>query len=285
VLIEAVVSDRCPNVGRSIKDGRFRTTYKAAVIAVARSGHHLRQKIGEIVLRPGDTLLLEARPAFLEAQRNSGDFFLVSAIEDSTPPRHDRAWIAIAILAAMVATATIFEESGFGMLEASMVAAGLMLITRCCTSSAARRSVDWQVILLIAAALGIGRALEKTGAANAIAQSIIGAAGSHPWVTLAALYGLTMLFTELLSNATSISLVFPIALATAKTLDVSFTPYLVAITIAASCGFATPIGYQTNLMVYGPGGYTFADFLRFGGLLNLVVAAVAIAITPLVYPF
>jgi di/tricarboxylate transporter len=237
------------------------------------------------VLQAGDTLLLEARPAFLEAQRNSGDFFLASAVEDSTPPRHERAWVAIAILAAMVVTATIFEERGFGMLQASMVAAGLMIITRCCTSAAARRSVDWQVILLIAAAFGIGRALEKTGAADAIAKSMIGIAGSHPWVTLGVLYGLTMVFTELLSNNTAVTLVFPIALATAKTLDVSFMPFLVAITIAASCGFATPIGYQTNLMVYGPGGYRFADFLRFGGLLNLVVAAVVITVTPFVYPF
>jgi len=291
VLIEAVVSDQCPLVGQSIREGRFRTAYSAAVIAVARSGERLRQKIGDVVLRPGDTLLLEARPAFVQQHRNSRDFFLVSAIEDSRPPRMEKRWISLAILVAMVALATLFEQvpafqaREFSMLHAALLAAGAMVLTRCCSTSVARQAVDWQVLIVIGATFALGKALEKTGAAAFLAESMIGLAGPSPGVQLAMLYLLTMLATEVLSNTTAIVLAFPIALATAADLSVSPLPFVVAITIAASCGFATPVGYQTNLMVYGPGGYRFTDFLRLGGVLNLVVAVVAIALAPVMFPF
>jgi di/tricarboxylate transporter len=208
-LIEAVVSDTCPLTGLTIRDGRFRTTYNAAVIAVARNGERLRQKIGDIVLRPGDTLLLEAHPSFADRQRNSRDFFLVSRIENSTPPRHERAWTALAILFGLV----IFAGVGWlSMLNASLVAAGLMVLTRCCSGPVARQSIDWQVLVMIAASLGIGRAMQSSGAAQALAVSLTGMAGSNPWVALAVVYGITMLFTELMSHITAVVVVFPIAL-------------------------------------------------------------------------
>ncbi len=289
VLVEAVVSDRFPLLGQSVREGKFRNRYSAVIIAVGRGGERLEQKIGDIVLRPGDTLLLEARPAFLEQQRSSRDFYLVSALEDSTPPSHERAGIALAILVGMIAAATAFEhlpwfaEREFSMLHAAMLAAGLMLATGCCSTGLARRAVDWQVLLLIASAFGIGEALEKTGAAGAIAHSLLALGAGDPRVTLAVLYGVTMLFTELLSNNTAITLMFPILIATTRELGVDYMPYLVACTIAASCGFATPIGYQTNLMVYGPGGYRFGDFLRFGGLLNLIVWLVTMLMVPMLF--
>jgi di/tricarboxylate transporter len=281
-LIEAVVSPSCPLVGQSVRDGRFRTVYNAAILAVARNSERLTGKIGDIVLQPGDTLLLEAHPWFAVQQRDSRDFFLVSAVEASTPPRFDRAPIALAILAAMALAA------GIGVLHvmtAALLAAGLMLITGCCSGPDARRSVDWSVLVVIAASLGLGRAIQLSGLAESIAPTVIGMAGSSPWLTLVLIYGVTMVFTELLSNAAAATLVFPIALAAAKSLQVSAMPFVMAIMIAASCGFATPIGYQTNLMVYGPGGYRFSDFLKVGGLLNLVVWCVAVAVIPLVWPF
>ncbi len=290
-LIEAVVSDQCPLLGKTIRDGRFRTQYNAAVIAVARSGERVRQKIGDIVLQNGDTLLLEARPAFVQQQRNARDFYLVSSLEGSSPLRHEKAFVALAILIGMVFLATLFEQApffivkDFGTLQAAMLAAGLMLATRCCSVASARRSVDWQVLIVIAATIGIGKALEATGLAGEIARWLIVQAGPDPYLQLAMIYLLTMTFTELLSNNTAAVLMFPIALATAAQLDVSYMPFVVALTIAASCGFATPIGYQTNLMVYGPGGYRFGDFVRFGVPLNLVVAAVTLLLTPWVFPF
>ncbi|MGB8853631.1 MAG: SLC13 family permease [Pirellulales bacterium] len=281
-LVEAVVSNSCPLVGRTIREGQFRSTYGAVVIAVARNGERLQMKIGDIALQPGDTLLLEAGPAFRERQRSSRHFYLVSEVSDSTTPRHDRAWIALTVLAAMVLAATLDLVP---MVAAALVAAGVVVGTRCISSSEARRSIEWESLLLIAASFGLARALEKTGLAAAIADSTIAAAGDDPRVVLAAIYFVAMLFTELMSNNAAVVLTFPIAWQTAADLGVSPMPFVMAITVAASCGFATPMGYQTNLMIYGPGGYKFSDYMRFGGPLNLIVMAITVALAPLIWPF
>ncbi len=290
-LIEAVVSDRCPLVGKTIRDGRFRTQYNAVVIAVARSGERLQQKIGDIVLAAGDTLLLEARPAFVQQQRNSRDFYLVSSLDDSSPVGHDKALVALVILLGMVTLATIFEQvpffvtKGFGMLHAALLAAGCMVAANCCSTPSARRAVDWSVLIVIAATIGIGKALDGTGLAASFAHGLVTLAGNDPMRQLVLIYLTTMILTELLSNNSAAVLMFPIGIATAAALGVSYMPFVVALTIAASCGFATPIGYQTNLMVYGPGGYRFLDFVRFGAPLNLLVAIVTLIVTPVVFPF
>lgn len=281
-LIEAVVSDRCPLVGKSVREGRFRSEYNAAVIAVARSGKRITARIGDIVLQPGDTLLLEAHQEFVQQKRNSSHFFLVSGVENSAPTRHERAWLALAILAGMVIVAG-FEW--LDMLTAALLAGLLMILARCCTGSEARQSIDWSVLLVIGASLGIGHALDSSGAAEAVASRLINLASGHPWLVLVMVYFVTMVFTELVTNNAAAVLVFPIALAAARSLSVSFMPFAIAIMIAASGGFATPIGYQTNLMVYGPGGYRFSDYVRVGVPLDLVFMAVTVLVTPLVYPF
>jgi di/tricarboxylate transporter len=171
------------------------------------------------------------------------------------------------------------------MLHAGLLAGAAMLLTRCCSVDDVRRTIDWPVLIVIAATLGIGTAISKTGLASALADGMVALAGMQPVLQLAVVYIATMLLTELLSNTTSVVLMYPIALATAARLGVDPLPYIVALTIAGSCGFATPIGYQTNLMVYGPGGYRFADYLRFGFPLNLVVCAVTLVVTPLVFHF
>ncbi len=281
-LIEAVVSDTCPLVGMTIRDGRFRNLYNAVVIAVGRNGERLRKKIGDIVLRAGDTLLLETHPSFAEQQRNSRDFYLVSQVADSRPLRHERVWIALAILCGMVMVVTL---GWLSMLNAAMLAAGLMILTGCCTTGIARRSVDWQVLLVIAAAFGMERALQQSGAAAAVAQTLLALAGEHPWGALAAVYGATMLVSNMIANNAAAVLMFPIALATASSLGVNLMPFVMGVMMAASCSFATPISYQTNLMVYGPGGYHFVDYLRFGGPLSLLLWGLTVALTPLVWPF
>ncbi len=281
-LIEAVVSNTCPLAGKTIREGRFRTIYNAAVIALARNGERVQGKLGDVVLQAGDTLLLEAHPEFEAQHRDSRDFFLVSRVENSTPARHERAWAALLILGGMVLVA------GFGwlsMLNAALLAAGLMLVSGCCSGTVARRSIDWQVLLVIGASFGLGRAMETTGAAQSIAEVLLSTAAGNPWLALVVMYGLTMLFTELMSNNAAAVLVFPIAMATAKTLGVSYMPFIMAIMMAASCGFATPIGYQTNLMVYGPGGYRFRDYLCFGGALNLVIWGITVVVVPWAWPF
>ena len=282
VLVEAVVSNTCPLVGSTIRAGRFRSTYNAVVIAVARNGERLQIKIGDIALEPGDTLLLEASPIFLERQRSNRHFYLVSEVRGSTPPRHDHAWIACTVLVAMVLAATLELVP---MVAAALFAAVVVVATRCISSTESRRAIEWESLLLIAASFGLARALEKTGLAEGVAQSTIAMAGDHPHYALAAIYFVAMLFTELMSNNAAAVLIFPIAWQTANDLGVNPMPFVMAVTVAASCGFATPMGYQTNLMIYGPGGYKFSDYVRFGGPLNLLVMALTVTLAPLIWPF
>ncbi|WP_019507594.1 SLC13 family permease [Pleurocapsa sp. PCC 7319] len=281
-LIEAVVSNTSAMVGKTIREGKFRTQYNAVVLAVARNGERLPGKIGSIRLQPGDTLLLEANANFLSQQRISRDFYLVNGIPDSEPLRHEKAPLAIAILGAMVFLATI---GWMTMLKAAVLASVVMLLTGCCSSVRALRNIEWSVLLVIGAALSIGKALESTGAAGAIASSLIDFSGNNPWLALAIIYGLTNLLTETITNNAAAALVFPIALALSQDLDVSFMPFVIAMMIGASASFSTPIGYQTNLMVYGPGGYRFTDFMRVGIPLNLLFWLITIGLTPIFFPF
>ena len=281
-LVEAVVSNTCPLIGRSIRDGRFRDRYNAVVIAVARNGERIRGRIGDIVLRPGDTLLIESHAGFAARQRESRDFYLVSGIADSTPKRFDRAPLAAAILAGMVIAVAMGWTT---MLKGSLAAAGLMLLSGCCSPGQARRNIEWSVLLTIAGALGLGLALETTGAAEAFANILLGIAGGHPWLSLAMVYLLTGLFTEMITNNAAAVLVFPIAMNAAEQLGVSSMPFVACVMVGASASFATPIGYQTNLMVYGPGGYRFIDYLRIGLPLSLAVGGTAILLAPLIWPF
>ncbi len=280
-LIEAVVSSSSPLVNKSVRAGGFRTVYNAVIIAVARNGERLNQKIGDIVLQVGDTLLLEAPPSFARTHRNSRDFYLVSQVANSTPPRHERSLVAFAILIGMILLVT-FEV--LSMLQASLLAAGLMLLTRCISGATARRSVDWQVLIVIAASFGLGKALEVTGAAEAIAGSLVAAAGGNAYLSLIIIYLVTMIFTELITNNGAAVLMFPIALATATGLEANFATFAICIMMAASASFSTPIGYQTNLMVYGPGGYRFTDYFRIGIPMNLLMALITLLIAPLIWP-
>jgi di/tricarboxylate transporter len=281
VLIEAVVSHRCPIVGRSIREGEFRSLYNAVVIAVARSGERVNTKIGDIVLQAGDTLLLEAKPSFAEQQRNSHHFYLVSRVEESSPIRYERAYLAIGILVAMILVASF---SGLGMLKSAMLAAGLMIFARCCTSVQARRSVEWKIILTVAAAFALGTAVEKSGLANALALQLTSAAAGDPLLSLAGIYGGTLLLTELISHSAAVSLLFPIALGTAHNLGIDYMPFVAAVTVAGSLGFATPLGYQTHMMVYGPGGYRLGDFMRIGIPLDIVCWGLAMLTIPWAFP-
>ena len=284
-LAEAVVSPECPLVGQTVREGRFRTRYEAVIIAVRRNGEGVNEKIGDIKLQAGDTLLLETTRRFLRQQRNSRDFFLVSGIADSQPLRHDRAWIALAILGVMVTAVAAEQITGLSVFHAALLAAVAMGVTRCLSAEQARRSVEWSTLVTIGAALVVGKTIETSGLAGAAAGSMVSTLSPlGPVAVLAGVYLLTLIFTELVTNNAAAALAFPIALAAAKGLGVSFMPFAVVIAIAASSGFATPLGYQTHLMVYGAGGYKFADYLRIGIPLDILVMALTIGLTPLVFP-
>ena len=281
-FVEAVLSNKCPLVGRSVREGRFRARYNAAIIALSRNGERVQRKIGDIVLAAGDTLLLETHPEFVLQQRNARDFLVVAQLGDDHPPAHERAPIAIAIVAAMVVSVATGLLS---MLEAALLAAGGMVLTRCTAGRVARRAPDWQVLVVIATSLGIGTALEKTGAAGMLATSVIGLAHGLPWLALALVFLAAALLTALATNNVAAVLVFPIAMDAARLMDVSPVPFMVTVMVAASAAFATPIGYQTNLMVYSIGGYRFSDFLRAGIPLTLLVGAITVALAPIIWPF
>ncbi len=281
-LIEVVVSSRCALLNETIAGGRFRTVYGASVIAVARDGKRIQGKLGNIRLQPADTLLLETRPVFLQRYRNAPDFLLVSHVDDSTPPRFDRAGIAGAILLVLV---LLVGSGQLSMLLGALLAASAMLATGCCTASAARRNLDGQVLLAIAAAFGLGKALEVSGAAAHLAHSFIALAGDNPWLVLVAVYLLASVLTELVTNNAVAVLMFPIVVAVAESMGISPLPLVVTLMMAASASFATPIGYQTNLMVYGPGGYRFDDYLRAGIPLNLLCGTLTVVLVPWIWPF
>jgi di/tricarboxylate transporter len=253
------------------------------VIAVHRNGERVAGKIGSIVLRPGDTLLLQTASGFLRVHRNSPDFYLVSELPGTENPRYDRAWVALGVLGALIAIVTL---EWLPISVASFVAAGALVATRCITAGQARRSIEWSILIVIAAALGIGTAMEKTGVAAATATQLSRIAGDvGPLAALALIYFVTVLLTEAISNNAAAALMFPISVATAVNLGVDVRGFVMAVTIAASCGFATPIGYQTHLIVYGPGGYRFSDFVRVGLPLDLLCGVVAVGVIPYFFPF
>ena len=281
-LVEAVVSHTCPLVGKTIRESRFRNVYNAVVIAVARNGERLHGKIGEIRIRAGDLLLIESHAGFIPRQKDSRDFYLVSGVENSTPRRFEKAPLAFLVLAGMVLSAAM---GWLSMLQAALLAAGAMIMLRCCSAAQARRSIEWNVLVVIGSALGLGAALENSGAASAIAGSLLGLVQDQPHFALAMVYLATTFFTEIITNNAAAVLVFPIAMNTAQGLGVHPMPFVACIMVAASASFATPIGYQTNLMVYGPGGYRFADYLRIGIPLNLLFGILTVILAPRIWPF
>jgi di/tricarboxylate transporter len=282
ILCEAVISPTSPLVGRDIRNADFRALYNAAVVAVHRNGARVTNKIGDIVLRPGDTLLLQTGPHFNRAFRNSPDFYLVSTVEESRPLRRDRAWVAAAVFVALIGALV----AGYDVMLACFVAAGALVTARCLTAGQARRSIDWPVLVAIAASFALGTALEKSGVASALAGLLARSTRTlGPTAALAAIYFGTMVLNELISNNAAAVLVFPIALQAAAQLGTDSRPFIIAVALSASNAFASPIGYQTHMMVYGPGGYRFFDFVRVGLPLNLLIWAIAVVVIPIWWPF
>ena len=280
-LVEVVLSARCPLIGQTLRESRFHTYYGASVVAMARDGKRLRGGLGEVRLRPADTLLLEARPVWVERNRYSPDFLLISQ-HGEDPPRYERAAAAWAVLGAIVVTAT---TGLLDMLTAALIGAGAMLAFGCVSVAGARKSVDIQVLLVIAGSFALGESLAVTGASSTIASSALALAGDRPWVLLALTYAMTLVMTEMITNNAAALLMFPIAVAAAEGLGLALEPFVVTVMLAASASFATPLGYQTNLMVAGPGNYRFLDFTRVGLPLNLIIGTVAVLLIPRIWPF
>jgi di/tricarboxylate transporter len=283
MLCEAVISPTCPCLGKTIRDADFRATYNAVIVAVHRGGQRLQGKVGDIVLRPGDTLLLQTGPHFARANRNNPSFLLVRGVDDSRPVRREKAIVSFLLLFVLIG---LMATGVVKIVVAAFLVAGLMIATRCISLSDARQSVDWQTLVTIAAAFGLGKALVNSGCVAHVAKFFVSLTGHFgPYAVLAGVYLMTTLFTEIVTNNAAAALIFPFAVAIAGQIGVGPRPFVMAVAFAASASFMTPIGYQTNLMVYGPGGYRLSDYVRIGLPLNLLLLICATVLIPVVWPF
>ena len=279
-LFEAVLSPSNPMIGKTIKEARFRHRYSAVVLSVSRHGARLRGRLGDITLQPGDTLLIEAQKGFLFRYRNSKDFLLVSKFAETDQTDTKKANFALSVFLVMILVTALGFVSIF---QASIVAAVVMVAGRCINFEDASKTIDYSVLLIIACALGIGGAVQDSGLASHIASNILFLT-DNPIILLISVYVFTVCMTELISNNAAAVIMLPIALSAAEPLGLNPVPFAVAVMIAASASFMTPTGYQTNLMVMGPGGYQFSDYFKVGAPLSVIAAVIALTIIPIIWP-
>lgn len=281
-VYQAVITQRSPLVGTKVEEAEFRARYNAVVLGVERRGKQPRASIGERVLRAGDTLILEAGPGFGRAHRESADFLVVQPVAGSVPRTAGREQVALAILGGMIVAAA----TNLIPLPIAAPAAGLlMIVTGCVDPGEARRSVDWSVLVAIGSAIGIATALEASGGAAILGGAVsVMAEVAGDWGLLLGIFLGTVLLTELIINQAAAALVFPIVLALAASQGLDPRPLVLTATVAASLSFSTPLNYQTNLMVYGPGRYHFSDFTRTGVPLQLLLGVVAVGMIRIVWP-
>lgn len=280
-IVEAVVPNHSSLLHKSIKRNQFRGKFDAVVLAVHRKNERIKGKVGDIVLRPGDTLLLLAGQDFRERSQYTRDFYTLAARDTTTGLSNRKSIFAVSAMALMIVLASLNILSIF---EAAILTVFALFVTKCVTLEDARRFVHLDILIVIACSLGVGYAVQKTGAASWIADTIINLTGiQHAIVMLIVVYLLTNLMTELITNTAAAVIMFPIAVEAAAKLQVDPLAFILAITIAASAAFASPIGYQTHLLVYGPGGYRFTDFMKVGIPLNLIYFVITIAIVSIFY--
>ena len=283
-LCEVVVSRSSPLIGQTVREAQFRSHYNAAIVAIHRNGERLATKIGDVKLESGDTLLMQTGPHFVQAHRNNPDFYLVSDVEGSEPMRHERWWVSLIIFAVLLGVMS-FGDGETAMLGA-FIAGGLMIMTRCMSASDGRQSVDWQVLIAIGASFGLGAALDKSGAAMYLSTQLVAVTQPYgPYATLAAIYFVTMILNELITNNGAAALAFPFCLRAAELMNCDARPFVMAVALAASFAFASPVGYQTHMMVFGPGGYRFTDFVKVGVPLNILLWITCVILIPLIWPF
>ena len=282
-FVEAVVSSTSPLAGQTLRSLGFRERYQATVLAIHRAGDRVHAKLGDVRIRHGDTLILVADAGFVRRWRDRSDFLLVSVLGGTAPSGDRKAGLTLAVTAGMVAAVA---TGLLPMLEASLLAVILLLAGRVLTAEEAARAVHLDVVVLIGAAFGLGAALANSGVAAALAGSVVSATVPlGPAGVLLGVAVVTSLLTEILSNNAAVVLVFPVAMAAAAAAGLDPRPFAVAVAVAGSSSFLSPIGYQTNTMVYGPGGYRVLDYTRLGLPLNLLVLALITLLVPRIWSF
>ena len=281
-LIEVLIPPRSRLVDRTLQTFEFFRRFGGIVFAIQRRGKIIRDRVAEIRLNDGDTLLLEAGKEVVSKLLKSRDLIVTNELTELYV-RKDKAIVALLMFFAVV-TLTVLHI--IPILVAALIGAVGMVLGRCLTIEEAYESIDWKIVFLLGGILPLGLAMEHSGAALWIANTVLNPfLNLGPLVVLAILYIITAILTETMSNNAAAIILAPICLSVAATMNVDPRPFLVAITFAASTSFATPIGYQTNTMIYAPGGYRFFDYTRIGAPLNLIFWGLAVLLIPMLWPF
>lgn len=273
---ECVVSPGSPLVGKTVRDSDFRSKYEAVIIAIHRHGERIAKKIGDIGLRPGDTLLLLAGKNFYKKWYHSKDFYLIAVAETLPSKPQWRGYVSVGVFFMMI---ILTVANILPLLSAAGLGVIILVLTRTANTGEVRRTIDWRVLIIIAMSLGIANAVKQSGLADVLAHIIV-RIGDHFGVlgVLTSIYFFTSIYTVVITNNAAAAMLFPIAVSAASAINSDQRGFAIAIMIAASASFATPISYQTNLMVYGPGGYRFRDYLMIGAPLQLGMGVIAIAL-------
>ena len=286
ILMECMVTDQSDIVGQSLMQSNFRNRFDAFILAIRREGTILRKKIAHVVLHTYDTLLVYGGRKQLDELANSGDFILLGEVKaDLVKVRFW--WITIL---SVMGTILLAALGILPILKGALISAVLLMIFRIISPNEAYQSVHWQVIVLIAALIPLGIVIESTGTAAFIGTSISNVVNGfipsqQPYILLTLVYLITMVLTEISSNTATAIIMTPIVMAVTSQMGIDSRPFIFAVCFAASASFSTPVGYQTNLMVYGPGGYKFSDFLKVGLPLSVTFWILAIGLIPIFWPF
>ncbi|MDX1612296.1 MAG: SLC13 family permease, partial [Candidatus Thermoplasmatota archaeon] len=267
--------------GATLKEAGFRQRFNAVVLAVKKRERIFLRRIGNLRLEHGDTLLISAERATIETLKQNPDFIIAEELE-VTKFRRGKIPMVMAILTAVIAAAT-FQVLPISVAALSGVVA--MVVTGCLKVNELHDSIRWDIVFLLAGVIPLGVALSETGAAALLAQWIVAQSqGLPPILIMGIFYVLTLLTTQIISNNASVALMIPIAVSSAETLGLNPLSFILACTFAASMGFLSPIGYQTNLMVYGPGEYKFSDFMRVGLPLSVLMTVVTVLLIQVFWP-
>ncbi|MBW1981812.1 MAG: SLC13 family permease [Deltaproteobacteria bacterium] len=282
-LVEVVVSHRSRAVGRKIRELPLpESPYRMKLVAVSRHGRPIEGRLRDVRIKAGDIAVLEVDDSFYYENRNEIEFALSKRLSGARIQRTDRAVAAGLITIGMVAVVAVGMMS---MLNAALLASGLMVLTGCMSLETAGRSIEFSTLVVIASAIGLEAAVTHSGLAASIAEVLSGIGGGSPQVALAVIFLGCIAMDTIITNVASAVFMFPIALGMAADLGVSFTPFAMTVLVGASCSFISPMGYQTNLMVYRPGGYSFGDYVKIGVPLTVIVGIITIVLVPLVFKF
>ncbi len=282
VVVEASLTPTSEMVGKTLRQVRFAHTYGLTVLAIWRSGAPVVRRVDHVVLRFGDVLLLQGSEERVHHLGDEHGFLLLGGVEP-TPYRPRRAPIALATLFGVI----LLSSTGtLPIVLAATLGAMVMILSQCLTPKEAYNSIDWPILLLIAGTMPLGHAMENSGAARLLADLIIGGVGEYgPWMVLCAVFLITFCLTEVMSHAAAAVLVAPIAYNAAVDMHANPEPFFMAVAIAASMCFMTPISHQSNALVMGPGGYKFFDYTKVGTPLNIAIWLLATLLIPLAFPF